>query len=503
MSLPQLLAVLGRADVVDGFVGLRPHQRSVWHAFLVQLAAIALHRAGLTAPPEGAGPDDWAGWLRVLTPEWPDDASWSLVAPPDAPAFLQSPVPDGDLSAFKNRIGSPDALDMLVTSKNHDVKSSMMARPEPDDWVYALVSLQTQEGFMGAGKYGIARMNGGFSNRTFVSLTPPGGVAARFRRDLRISLRERKEIRIQVPQMTGSVALTWLVPWSGTDALRTDALDPFFIEICRRVRLVDDGGRIVARETGSKTPRIDAGTLKGLTGDPWAPLDKRDSDKKAVSLMGRGFPYDFMCDLMFNSEAYAPAPLQKVQPDDAEEGLAVVAAGIARGQGKTEGYHERRVPISREVRGMFALRKTDELADMARHRVERIADVSRILRRSLFVLTQEGKRGADLVRDHKGSAAVAQPWLDRFRHLMDARFFDDLWKEIEADAPKAEGIHDRWLVDIAGVAKGLLAQAGKSVPSTSMRRLKARAQAEEEFGAGRFRFLKDHTKRQGDDDANR
>ena len=503
-GLPQLLATLGNADSVDGFPGLRPHQRSVWHAFLVQLAAIALHRAGLAALPEGA--DDWAGWLRGLTPEWPGDEPWCLVAPPDAPAFLQAPVPSGDLSAFRNWIEAPDALDMLVTSKNHDLKSSMMVQPEPDDWVYALVSLQTQEGFMGAGKYGIARMNGGFSNRTFVSVEPPGGVAARFRRDLTVALRQRAEFLKRVPSIRGSVALTWLLPWSGTDSLLPDALDPFFIEICRRVRLVDDGGRIIARETGSKAPRIDAGFLRGRTGDPWAPLDKRDGglgDEKAVSLMGRGFPYDFMCDLMFNTKDYRPAPLQAVQPDDAEEGLVVVAAGIARGQGKTEGYHERRVPLSRQVQILFARRDTDRLARMAQHRVARIGDVSRILRRSLFVLAQEGKRVADLVRDHKGAAAIARPWLDRFRDLMDARFFRDLWDEVEAVAPKAEKIHDEWLVDIADVAEGLLTQAGETVPSTSMRRLKARAQAAEEFSTGRYRFLKDHTKRQGDDDADR
>ena len=254
-----------------------------------------------------------------------------------------------------------------------------------------------------------------------------------------------------------------------------------------------------ALETGTKVPRIEAGELKGVTGDPWAPINHQDNEAKSVSLRGRGFSYDFMCDLLFKSEAYRPALLQAVQDDDADEGLAVVAAGIARAKGKTEGYHERRVPLSRQVRSMFARRATEALADMAKHRVKRIADVNRILRNSLLVLTQEGKRGADLVRKHKGSAAVAQPWLDRFRDLMDARFFGDLWKEIEAGDPEtADDIHDRWLVDIAEVAKDLLTRAGKTVPGTSMRRLKARAQAAEDFSAGRSRFLKDHMKRQGD-----
>jgi CRISPR system Cascade subunit CasA len=40
-NLPQLLVALG-ADQVRDFPALRPHQRHPWHAFLVQLAAIAI-----------------------------------------------------------------------------------------------------------------------------------------------------------------------------------------------------------------------------------------------------------------------------------------------------------------------------------------------------------------------------------------------------------------------------------------------------------------------------
>jgi hypothetical protein len=33
------------------------------------------------------------------------------------------------------------------------------------------------------------------------------------------------------------VALVWTEPWDGTAALSTDDLAPYFIEICRRIRL--------------------------------------------------------------------------------------------------------------------------------------------------------------------------------------------------------------------------------------------------------------------------
>ena len=509
LSLPAVLAALGRNaatddDAVEGFAGVRPHQRPVWHAFLVQLAAIALHRAGRTAPVDGADTDDWAAWLRALTPQWPDDAPWCLVAPAGVPAFLQPPMPSGDLAELKGTIETPDALDMLVTAKNHDVKSAVMARPEPDDWVYALISLQTQEGYLGAGKYGVARMNGGFSNRTFVGLAPPGGPGARFRRDVRALLRQRDEILRAVPFMTGDVALTWLEPWSGTDSLGPDRLDPFFIEVCRRVRLVRDGDRIVAREAGTKAPRIDAGALKGLTGDPWAPIDQRDAEPKSVSVQARGFPYGVMSELMFKPASFHPAPLQRVQDDDADEGLTLVAAGIARGQGKTEGYHERHIPLSREVRDRLRRRKTDGLAKLAEDRVRRIGDVRLILRNALFVLIQEGKSDADLVRDHKASAAQAEPWLARFERAMDRRFFDDLWDEVTAEdagQDDADKVFDDWLVDVAEAARAVLTEAGMALPSASMRRLKARAQADAVFGGRRHRFLQEHRRRQHDDRA--
>ena len=45
LSLPGVLAALVR-DEVQSFPALRPHQPPAWRMFLVQLAALALHRGG-------------------------------------------------------------------------------------------------------------------------------------------------------------------------------------------------------------------------------------------------------------------------------------------------------------------------------------------------------------------------------------------------------------------------------------------------------------------------
>ncbi len=156
-TLPELFIAMAHDQVRD-FPALRPHQRHPWHAFLVQLAAIALHRAESTEP--FATTQEWQTALLALTPDDPDGAAWCLVSPVGRPAFMQAPEPSGDISNWKNRLVAADELDMLVTSKNHDLKAARMLRSSPEEWVYALVSLQTQEGFFGAGNYGISRKMG-------------------------------------------------------------------------------------------------------------------------------------------------------------------------------------------------------------------------------------------------------------------------------------------------------------------------------------------------------
>ena len=163
MSLPGLFAAMTRGRT-RGFPALRPHQRPAWHMFLVQLGALAAWR-----DPGGGLPEDaeaWAAALRRLTPEHADDAPGRLsVYDWRKPAFLQPPVLGNTGKLKWSEVGTPDALDMLITARNHDLKSAIAREAEAEDWIYALVSLQTCEGYSGGGNYGIARMNGGSSSR--------------------------------------------------------------------------------------------------------------------------------------------------------------------------------------------------------------------------------------------------------------------------------------------------------------------------------------------------
>ena len=187
LTLPQVFAALV-ADRVETWPTLRPHQAPAWHAFLVQIAAMGLEALGRTESP-GDDEASWSEVLRALPPEWPNDEPWCLVTPPRCPALLQAPVPETALrkyeKEFKHRVLAPDALDMLVTAKNHDLKAERMRYAAPDDWLFALVSLQTQGGYSGPRLYGIVRMNKGLGNRSYVSLrSAEASAGAAFRRDL-------------------------------------------------------------------------------------------------------------------------------------------------------------------------------------------------------------------------------------------------------------------------------------------------------------------------------
>ena len=274
VDLPTLLAAYADDRVLD-LSFLRPHQRAPWHSFCVQLAALALLRVGRDAVVADAAA--WRELLRGLTADWPEDEPWWLVVEDvTRPAFMQPPAPPGGGDPHRNPIRTADDLDVLVTAKNHGVKQGIGTDASPATWVAALVLLQTTGGFLGAGNYGIARMNGGFATRPWVGLVPSDGVGAHWRRDLTVLLRRRDWFfeRVEEFAEADGAGLLWCLPWDGERSLGLDELDPWFIEICRRVRLYhDETGMIRARSIGSSAARVAAKERKGNVGDPWIPID--------------------------------------------------------------------------------------------------------------------------------------------------------------------------------------------------------------------------------------
>jgi CRISPR system Cascade subunit CasA len=474
-SLPELFVALG-ADEVRDFPSLRPHQRHPWHAFLVQVAAIALHRCERIAPFDSAA--EWRAALLALTPDQPDGAAWSLVAPLDQPALLQPPVPEGGLSQWAT-VSTPDSLDMLITSKNHDLKGIRMWNAQPEDWLYALLSVQTQEGYLGAGNYGISRMNSGYGSRPGLGVAPPGHWGRRWTRDIAVLLATRDEtVRRQELARDGGHALVWLLPWDGKTSLSFASLDPFYIEVCRRIRLQTDKGDLQGRATPSKAARIQAKEREGRTGDAWTPIDAK-AGKALTIATPEGFHYGLASELLFGQKYLRPAA-QLVTRQDGARGLEVLAQAVARGDGKTRGYHERRIPISPKAYGLMASGDTDVLAKLAETRVAEIGELRKLLWSALCALFSNGssKDASDTVKTRAGIFAR------RFETAEDARFFHDLNEEIEAEDEAREAVHDQWLLDCAARAEKELYAAFIAGPRSGIQRYRSQAAALSRFRGG-------------------
>ncbi|WP_372397970.1 CRISPR-associated protein Cse1 [Azospirillum sp. HJ39] len=444
-TLPGVLAALS-ADAVDGFPALRPFQEPAWHMALVQIAAIALHRAEQPDLPQGALPADEESWrdlLRGLTPDFPDDEPWRLVvADPGQPAFLQPPLPPG--VTLGNLVETPDAIDLLITARNHDLKQAVAQDAGAEDWVFALVSGQTGDGYNGSGNYGISRMNGGSSSRPLLGLAPagPGRLTTPrpgpwFRRDVLALLAARADglDGVDPPLFAeeDGLALLWLPPWPEGEQLRLSQLDPWYVEICRRIRLEEAGGRIVARKGTSKAARVAAKDRNGVVGDPWAPVHK--TQNKSLTLSERDFSYGLLSDLLFSGEWTLPLLARPTPQEPAGTPLLLVAAALARGNSKTEGFKRRDLPLNgRIAQAMADAQGRLRLADLARRQIEEIRMFDKALRAALALAAAGGDRD----RVGKEHYAHAKPAALRFDRAADGLFFRHLWDWFEAQGTDRE-----------------------------------------------------------------
>jgi CRISPR system Cascade subunit CasA len=480
VDLPTLLAAYADGLVLD-LSFLRPHQCAAWHSFCVQLAALALHRGERdTVVPDA---QTWRELLRRLTVDWPDDEPWRLVVEDvTKPAFMQPPVPPGSGDPHRTPVETADDLDVLVTAKNHGVKQGIGIDASPAAWVAALLLLQTTGGFLGAGNYGITRMNGGFATRPLIGLVPPGSLGAHWRRDVAVLLRHRYWFyeRVEVFAHADGAALLWCLPWDGERSLGIDELDPWFIEVCRRVRLYrDDAGTITARSVGSSAARVAAKNYKGNIGDPWIPIDLG----KGSAAYNTAPRYAVMSAVLFERDRWLRPLLLEWHKDVDGSRMTARFDVTVRGQGTTEGHYLRELPIEGEQR--LALFQSDagrdRLAVLGRKMIEQAGTVrNKVLKIPLLTLIQAGDAAVDF-RD-KMATGWAQPWLDQVDQAIEPVFFDHLF----ARAEQRRAADQVWVDFLKNTADRIFQRAASAVPIAGARRLKAIAVAEEKL-AGLFR----------------
>ncbi|HVB81364.1 MAG TPA: hypothetical protein VNE82_15635 [Candidatus Binataceae bacterium] len=468
-TLPEALAALAVGEAIE-FAALQPHQFHAWHAFLVQLGALAAYRSGALDVSTIREAAQWTEGLLGLTDSRAEP--WCLIVPDlRAAAFMQPPVSEASIAKWKadNATAAPDAIDLLETARNHDVKMERIVEPRPEHWIYALVSLQTMQGFSGGGHYGIARMNGGVSNRPAFTAARDLGWPTRFVRDANLLLGTRGEIATQrsFDPETGR-ALLWLEPWDGAGQLAVSELDPFFIEICRRIRLREERGRIVAGWTTSKATRIAAKEQKGNLGDLWTPVKTEDG----AALTASDLSYHLVQRVIFGGE-FRPSRASILRPGDGAEPLLACQV-LVRGQGKTGGYYERFIPVPPKAGARLATEDgRRQLGELAKQRIAEVKDVaSKALRPALAALLQGGPDRLDF-RDPR-LAAFAAP----FDREIDRVFFAELFADVELSFEAARG---RWLDQLLACARQTLERAKESAPVPSARVFRARAAADRIF----------------------
>ena len=471
VALPELMARMVGGQPVE-LTDLQPHQAHAWHAFTVQLAAIGAYHAGqqITAMDD---PARWMEVLRALTGG--RDEPWCLVVPDlSRPAFMQPQVETGSIATWNkaNVTAAPDEIDVLETAKNHDVKVQRVAFPAPAHWLFALVALQTMQGYSGKENYGIARMNGGVSNRPAFAAARDLGSSTRFVRDVQIMLEQRsKLIERHGYDRESGLALLWLQPWHGNDQISIAELDPFFIEICRRIRLFNENGRTMARWTTSKVSRIASKDQKGDLGDPWVPVRIEDG----AALTARDLNYEKLQEVIFGPD-YKHSAASEIRPADGDVPILCCQL-LARDQGKTAGFHERFILVPKKAKLWLSTADSrHRLGALSRQRVEAVKEVvGKLLRPSLCVLIQADPIKLDFRDLH------AEPFIQSFDREVDRVFFGALFDEIDSPDPRR-----LWLERLLAIARSTLNRAKQSAPIPSVRRFRAYAAADRIFfGAAR------------------
>ncbi|WP_300340732.1 type I-E CRISPR-associated protein Cse1/CasA [Accumulibacter sp.] len=482
-SLPELLALLGE-DRVESLPGLQRHQEDAFHIFCCYLAGAVLARAGDTQT--GQSTEYWREGIRALTRDdgCADDSAWTMVVEnPTKPAFMQSPAPTREVFGrdYKPDAATPDAIDVLITSKNHDVKSSRAANADPEAWLFALISLQTTTGLLGKGSgggmnRGIGRMNKGYGSRPRVGWQATTRAGAQFGRDVSVLLATRATLlQPPHPYVKSGKVLLWIAPWDGIGSRALASLDPFFIEIARRVRLRSEVTGIRAHASGSAANFIAGDQLAGNLGDPWTPITQKTNG--ALTVQEHGFTPELLQKLVFG-DGYTPAAMQRA--DSSAAGGWFSASVLVRGQGRTDGFHSAtiRVPEKPRIALLGGGPVRDRLALLSKRGLDAASAIHyKALRPALFSLMEGGPES--IVLDKTEIAKWVDHTSGPFAHNWNPRYFDWLWSTVDI-SDDTEALHP-WFDELCRLAQETLNRAIEGAPQRHGRTYRATTKAQGMF----------------------
>jgi CRISPR system Cascade subunit CasA len=250
-----------------------------------------------------------------------------------------------------------------------------------------------------------------------------------------------------------------------------EELDPFFIEVCRRVRLTaTEQGRLAALARPANAPRVASQALKGNLGDPWVPINQGKGDRSSLTVSGNGFDYRLAQRILCELELKRPLSMKELpgeHGDDSEIHMAV----LVRGQGKTEGLHERVIPLPGSVAAYLSFDEEEPdstLADLSQEMVEFAGEARKVLRQAVLVYLQ-GPENPNFKKPD------ANPTIDGYDRRIDEEFFNHLFETPNIGSD--EVIH-RWQMFLRDEALRRARDVWHRTLPPSARREKARVASE-------------------------
>ncbi len=468
LSLPELLAQLG-AGRIHSYSGAQHHQVDALHIFLSHLGAHVLELAGEESVAQSA--EFWRAGLRQLAGEWGDDAWTLIVENASRPAFLQPPTER--IADYQPKAVAPDQFDVLLLAKNNDAKGARLHPLDLESWVIALISIQTMGGYNGGGTVAISRMNMGFGSRVLVGSYEDLSASGRWVEDvIRLGVHRETLLTAPWPYRADGIRLLWLHHWDTDEGITFSDLHPYYVEVCRRYRVLPKGEGLIMFGRAAKVSRLaGAPEQNGNVGDVWTPIHRSE----AKSLTPNDLSLGLVRDLLFGSGDYQPALMQQLTASQRPGWFT--ASVLVRGKGTTNGYHQRLIRIPGKAKSLLmrAGAERDRISERSVWALERAAGIrNRCLKPALFSLLEGGPEGWPA-----GNGREVRSWADRLLATFDAAweqaYFDWLWASIDhadVDARNA------WTTQLADCGKKTLKHAIESSPIRKGRAYRSRVRAD-------------------------
>ena len=202
-----------------------------------------------------------------------------------------------------------------------------------------------------------------------------------------------------------------------------------------------------------------------------------NEQEKAVTVSSNGFGFREVSRYL-DPERYQLPELAKPQTSDGET-VHLVARTLVRGQGRTEGYHEREIPLRSRMTSMLRNRNGRSiLAAEAKQRVDYVGEVSSILRHAVKTYLQNGVSTGKTKNEHQ---KIIDDCGQRLQQTVEAGFWESLQDGIESDdqnLERAEWVH--W--SLVPQASALLESIQKTGLCHTQDRFRAIAESSDLFG---------------------